>query len=293
MFEMSKKEIDKLMMTGFRKIPFTIRRRWSTMWIDRSIWTSEILRPTRTQWTIRLSLAHIRRWWDEDDALQTEGGDPTAVVALTSGRRRRRLRIGGREIRRAEVRNGRRRGSLFLFFFFFFYFLFLLLYYSASFSSPRELKIRQNQFFTPPPGDISPSTEEKSNIPIVQHTKRACTNKAKRSSAGRRRRRRGNIICASTADEWDVMLSVSWERHQKIFAPIFLPDGMGHVEGHSVSLVWSVDDWAIWQPINWRARTAPHVLSWSFDEVLNNRFNSRILLKSSSSSCIDWWWLIS
>ena len=140
-------------------------------------------RPTRTQWTIRLSLAHIRRWRDEDDALQVEGGDPTAaVVALTPGRRRR-LRIGGKEIRRAEVRNGREDTKLILillpllllllFFlsFFFFIFLFLLLYYSASFSSPRELKIRRNQFYTLPPGDISSSTEENSNIPIA-HTKR-------------------------------------------------------------------------------------------------------------------------
>lgn len=158
MFEMSKKEIDKLMMTGFRKIPFTIRRRWSTMWIDRSIWTSEILRPTRTQWTIRLSLAHIRRWWDEDDALQTEGGDPTAVVALTSGRRRRRLRIGGREIRRAEVRNGRRRGSLFLFFFFFFsifyFYFFIIPLHSHLRGSSKSGKIsssRRLQVTFPPP----------------------------------------------------------------------------------------------------------------------------------------------
>ena len=126
--------------------------------------------------------AHIRRWRDEDDALQVEGGDPTAaVVALTPGRRRR-LRIGGKEIRRAEVRNGREDTKLILillpllllllfFFFSSFIFLFLLLYYSASFSSPRELKIRRNQFYTLPPGDISSSTEENSNIPIA-HTKR-------------------------------------------------------------------------------------------------------------------------
>jgi len=81
--------------------------------------------------------AHIRRWRDEDDALQVEGGDPTAaVVALTPGRRRR-LRIGGKEIRRAEVRNGREDTKLilillpllllllfFLSFFFFIFFIF-------------------------------------------------------------------------------------------------------------------------------------------------------------------------
>lgn len=105
-------------------------------------------------------------------------------MALTPGRRRR-LRIGGKEIRRAEVRNGREDRKLILillpllllllfFLFLFYFFLFLLLYYSASFSSPRELKIRRNQFYTLPPGDISLSTEENSNIPIV-HTKRMHT----------------------------------------------------------------------------------------------------------------------